>query len=187
MKRKPVSISADDTLRIVHEIMELGHVRHLPVVQRGRLVGVVSQRDLFHASLSNVIGIPHDEQELFLEGVKISDVMSQPPISISPDVSVREAAAMMAEHKFGCLPVCEGDELLGIVTETDILQYFAEDPGSPGRDRIGSEPTRPGSLSSGPAQSGRSAGSPSPRSRKAVRSRRSGSVRGRRSTRPSPE
>ncbi len=158
MKQKPVSISADDTLRIVHEIMELGHVRHLPVVQGGKLVGVVSQRDLFHASLSNVIGIPRDEQELFLEGVKISEVMSQPPISISPDVSVREAAAIMAEHKFGCLPVCEGDELLGIVTETDILQYFAEDPGAPDRDGSGAEPaSRPGSPSSGPVRSGKSA------------------------------
>jgi CBS domain-containing protein len=60
MTRKVISISADDTLRIVHEIMELGRVRHLPVVRGGRLVGVVSQRDLFHASLSNVIGIPRD-------------------------------------------------------------------------------------------------------------------------------
>ena len=131
MKRKVVSISADDTLRIVHEIMELGRVRHLPVVRGGTLVGVVSQRDLFHASLSNVIGIPKDEQELFLEGVKIAEVMSSPAISISPDMSVQEAAALMADRKIGCLPVANGDSLVGIVTETDLLRHFASLPARP--------------------------------------------------------
>ncbi len=84
MSRKVVSISADDNLRIVDEIMQLGRVRHLPVVRRGQLVGVVSQRDLLHASLSNVIGVASEEQTLFLEGVNISQVMSSPPISIGP-------------------------------------------------------------------------------------------------------
>ena len=125
MKSQVVSISADDTLRIVHEIMELGRVRHLPVVRAGRLVGVVSQRDLFHASLSNVIGIGREEQELFLEGVKIGDVMSSPPVSISPDAPVRAAAALMADRKIGCLPVVEHGKIVGIVTETDLLHHFA--------------------------------------------------------------
>lgn len=128
MKSKVVSISADDTLRIVHEIMELGRVRHLPVVRSGRLVGVVSQRDLLHASLSNVIGIPREEQDLFLEGVKIGEVMSSPPTWIAPDASVQEAAALMAEKKIGCLPVVDGEKIAGILTETDLLQHFASVP-----------------------------------------------------------
>jgi CBS domain-containing protein len=125
MKEKVVSISADDTLRIVGEIMQLGHVRHLPVVRQGQLVGVVSQRDLLRASLSNVMGLPQDEQSRFLEGVRISDVMTAPPISVSPDLSVRAAAGVMAEKKIGCLPVVANGTLLGIVTETDVLSYFA--------------------------------------------------------------
>lgn len=151
MTRKVISISADDTLRIVHEIMELGRVRHLPVVRGGRLVGVVSQRDLFHASLSNVIGIPRDEQDLFLEGVKISEVMSTPPLFVAPDATVQEAAAVMAERKIGCLPVVDGEKLVGIVTETDILRHFASLPRRRSRARH-SEPSklaRP-SPSSGP-------------------------------------
>ena len=128
MSSKVVSISADDTLRIVHEIMELGHVRHLPVVRGGALVGIVSQRDLLHASLSNVMGLPTEEQNLFLEGVSIQDVMSGPAVSIGPEASVQEAARIMADRKFGCLPVVEADKLIGIVTETDLLGYFANLP-----------------------------------------------------------
>jgi len=131
MSRKVVSISADDNLRIVDEIMQLGRVRHLPVVRRGRLVGVVSQRDLLHASLSNVMGLASEEQTLFLEGVHISQVMSAPPISIDSEAQIREAARLMAEHKIGCLPVLEEGKLGGIVTETDLLRYFAGLPSTP--------------------------------------------------------
>jgi CBS domain-containing protein len=125
MKTKLIRISADDTLWTVKEIMELAHVRHLPVVRQGELVGVVSQRDLLRASLSNVMGLPADEQKLFLEGVKIGDVMSEEPVWIAPDASIREAARIMAERKIGCLPVIEAGELIGIVTEIDVLRYFA--------------------------------------------------------------
>ncbi len=128
MSRKVVSISADDNLRIVDEIMQLGRVRHLPVVRRGQLVGVVSQRDLLHASLSNVMSLASEEQTLFLEGVNISQVMSSPPISIGPEAPVQEAARIMAARKIGCLPVIEDGKLAGIVTETDLLRYFAGVP-----------------------------------------------------------
>ncbi len=126
MKPNVVSIPADDTLWIVKEIMEFGDTRHLPVVRLGELVGVVSQRDLLRASLSNVMGLPADEQKVFLEGVKISEVMSAPPISIDQDTSIRAAAHTMARKKIGCLPVVESGKLIGIVTETDLLEYFSE-------------------------------------------------------------
>lgn len=128
MSRKVVSISADDNLRIVDEIMQLGRVRHLPVVRRGQLVGVVSQRDLLHASLSNVMGVASEEQTLFLEGVNISQVMSSPPISIGLEAPVQEAARIMASRKIGCLPVIEDGKVAGILTETDLLRYFAGVP-----------------------------------------------------------
>lgn len=128
MKKKVVRISADDTLWIVKEIMDLAHVRHLPVVNKGELVGVVSQRDLLRASLSNVMGISAEEQKIFLEGVKIAEVMSTPPRTIRAEQSVQEAARAMAEYKIGCLPVVEGKEIVGIVTETDLLHYFASAP-----------------------------------------------------------
>ena len=125
MSTKVVSISGDDTLRIVQEIMEHGSVRHLPVVRSGELIGVVSQRDLLKASLSNVMGLPAEEQSLFLEGVNITEVMSAPPITIEASAHVEDAAKLMAERKIGCLPVLENDSFVGILTETDVLRFFA--------------------------------------------------------------
>ncbi|MEE8314151.1 MAG: CBS domain-containing protein [Myxococcota bacterium] len=125
MKTRVVTIPADDSLWVVQEIMEFGDTRHLPVVRLGELVGVVSERDLLRASLSSVMGLPAEEQKIFLEGVKISEVMSSPPIFIEKDESVQKAARTLAERKIGCLPVVEGGKLIGIVTETDVLEHFS--------------------------------------------------------------
>jgi CBS domain-containing protein len=126
MRTNVVTIPADDNLWIVKEIMEFGDTRHLPVVRLGELVGVVSQRDLLRASLSNVIGLPANEQKVFLEGVKISEVMSTPPIWIEGNATVQRAARTMAQKKIGCLPVLDDGKLIGIVTETDVLEYFSD-------------------------------------------------------------
>ncbi len=130
MSAKVVSISTDDTLQTVSEIMELGSVRHLPVVRRGELVGVVSQRDLLRASLSSIMGIPPDDQSFFLAGVSIAEVMSSPAVSIGIDASVEAAAGLMAERKIGCLTVLDGEKFSGLVTETDVLRCFAESLGA---------------------------------------------------------
>jgi CBS domain-containing protein len=125
MQKGIVTISASETLSTVEDIMTLGQVRHIPVVQAGRLVGVVSHRDLLRASLSNLSNHRDDERRLFLHVVEIARVMSVPPIVVTPDVTVGEAALIMAERKIGCLPVLEGDELVGMITETDILHLVA--------------------------------------------------------------
>jgi len=126
MSTKVVSISADDKLDIVKDIMELASVRHLPVVRLGRLVGVVTQRDLLKASLSTVMGLPASEHTRFLRGISIEEVMSAPPHSIEVGATVQEAARVMSEYKIGCLPVVDGDALVGILTETDLLSFFAQ-------------------------------------------------------------
>jgi CBS domain-containing protein len=125
MSEKMVTISAGDTLSTVEDIMTLGGVRHMPVVRAGKLVGVVSERDLLRASLSNLTDFGSEQRRAFLQVVEIGRVMSTPPVVIGFDASVKEAARMMAEHKIGCLPVMNGDELLGLITETDVLRYFA--------------------------------------------------------------
>ncbi len=125
MREKIVTISDTDTLSTVEDIMTLGQVRHMPVVHAGKLVGVVSERDLLRASLSNLTEFGSDERRAFLTVVEIARVMSAPPIVIEPDAGVREAARVMAEQKIGCLPVVDGDTLVGMLTETDVLASFA--------------------------------------------------------------
>jgi CBS domain-containing protein len=126
MQRKVVTISAGDSLSTVEDIMTLGGVRHMPVVQGGSLVGVVSQRDLLRASLSTLTDFGRDERRAFLNVVEIEKVMSAPPVTIGPGASVREAARVMASRKIGCLPVLEEGRLVGLITETDLLRHFAE-------------------------------------------------------------
>jgi len=125
MQEKIVTVSAGDTLSTVEDIMTLGGVRHMPVVHRGVLVGVVSERDLLRSSLSNLTEFGLEERRAFLQVVEITRVMSAPPIVISPDATVEEAALLLADRKIGCLPVLDGEKLVGLLTETDVLRYFA--------------------------------------------------------------
>lgn len=126
MQEKIVTISASESLSTVEDIMRLGRVRHMPVVSSGRLVGVVSERDLLRTSLSSLSSHRSAERKAFLYAVEIGRVMSQPPIVIDPEASIRQAARVMAENKIGCLPVVSGDDLIGIVTETDVLRWVAD-------------------------------------------------------------
>ena len=125
MQTKPVTISATERLSTVEDIMTLGRVRHMPVVAGGRLEGVVSERDLLRASLSALAGHRAEERRAFLQVVEIAQVMSAPPIVVAPDARIEEAAQVMAHKKIGCLPVVEGDALIGILTETDVLRWVA--------------------------------------------------------------
>ncbi len=128
MQEKIVTIGVGDRLSTVEDIMTLGRVRHMPVVQGGKLVGVVSERDLLRASLSNLTGFDFDERRAFLNAVEIARVMSAPPIVIAADAPVEEAALVMAEKRIGCLPVMDGEDLVGLLTETDLLRFFAGIP-----------------------------------------------------------
>jgi CBS domain-containing protein len=125
METKLVTISASERMSTVDDIMTLGRVRHMPVVHGGQLVGVVSHRDLLRASLSVLSQHRDEERRAFLAVVEISRVMSTPPIVIEPDATIEEAALVMAEKKIGCLPVVEGDRLIGLITETDVLRWVA--------------------------------------------------------------
>ena len=125
MQVKLVTISASERLSTVEDIMTLGRVRHMPVVQSGRLVGVVSERDLLRASLSVLSEHRDAERRAFLHVVEISRVMSTPPVVIGPEATIEAAALLMADRKIGCLPVVAGDELLGMLTETDVLRWVA--------------------------------------------------------------
>jgi CBS domain-containing protein len=125
MQEKVVTISAGDSLSTAEDIMRLGEVRHMPVVHRGKLVGVVSERDLLRVSLSGLNESGIDERRAFLQALDIGRAMSTPPVVVDPFAKVETAALLLAQYKIGCLPVVDGDELVGLVTATDVLLYFA--------------------------------------------------------------
>jgi CBS domain-containing protein len=105
--------------------MKMKRFRHLPVVEEGRLVGMLTQRDLFHAALSTALNFGEKAQKEFLKTVVVKDVMTDEVLTIDPGADVKEAARRMIEHKIGCLPVVENGKLVGIVSETDLLRVVA--------------------------------------------------------------
>jgi CBS domain-containing membrane protein len=123
MTKEVSTLGRNDTLDSADDIMTLERIRHLPVLDEGRVVGVVSQRDLFRSALAAALGYGEKAQKMLLRTIRVKEVMSEPAITVSPEASAKEATRLMLEHKIGCLPVVEGRTLVGIVTETDILRY----------------------------------------------------------------
>lgn len=106
--------------------MELGRIRHIPVLDADRVVGVVSQRDLFQSALAFALGYGEKGKGTLLRTLNVKDVMSQPVVTTDPGIRITDAARLMLERKVGCLPVIEDGRLVGILTETDILRYVAQ-------------------------------------------------------------
>ncbi len=119
----------NDELSLADDIMKLGKIRHLPVADEGRLVGIISERDLFKASLTSAMSYEEKEKREFMKAVVVKDVMVGEVITISPEAGIEEAGQLMLEKKIGCLPVIEDENLVGLVTETDILEYYVNSKG----------------------------------------------------------
>jgi CBS domain-containing membrane protein len=117
------TLGCNHTLALADDIMTLERIRHLPVLEEGRVVGVISQRDLFRSALAVALGYRQRTHRMLQRTIRIKEVMSEPAITVSSEAMVKEAARVMIAHKIGCLPVVEGHTLVGIITETDILRY----------------------------------------------------------------
>jgi len=117
-----VTLTEDDTLADARRCMERGRVRHLPVVREGKLVGLVTHRDLLAASFSVFAEVSSREERELFANIPVRELMHD-AVSASPSTSVREAAKILLQNKFGCLPVVDPEgRLVGIVTEADFLR-----------------------------------------------------------------
>lgn len=125
MMKGPVTLQSGDILDLANDVMTLGRIRHLPILDNGKVVGVLSQRNLFHSALVTALGIRPKERKELLKAIRVNEVMSAPVITVSPDARLKEAARMMMEKKIGCLPVVENDTLMGLLTESDMLRYVS--------------------------------------------------------------
>lgn len=100
-------------------------LRHIPIVEDGKLLGIVTDRDLKRATPSVLSGVDREEYERVVRGTPLSRVMTRDPVTVTPETPLREAVGIMVERKYGSLPVLDGDgRLVGILTESDALRAF---------------------------------------------------------------
>jgi CBS domain-containing membrane protein len=123
MTGSPVTLKPEDTLDLANDIISLGRIRHIPVVEDGRLVGLLSERDLMGAAATEIFGLKQKRKSALLKTVLIKDVMKKRVITVKPDTPIKDTAQLMADKKIGCVPVVESGELVGLLTTTDILRY----------------------------------------------------------------
>jgi CBS domain-containing membrane protein len=135
MQKEVVSLGRDDHLDLADDVMRLGRIRHMPVLEGGRVVGIVSSRDLLAASLSRALDFDPLQRRTFLRSVAVSEVMSDQVVSVAGDAGLKQAAELMAVRQIGCLPVVAADgSFAGLVTETDLLRaaLLSDEAGSAG-------------------------------------------------------
>ncbi len=116
------TLDVNDNLSIADDVMNLGRIRHMPVVDEDdQLVGIVSQRDIFRGALSRLLGYGERAQSRLIATLSVKDVMTTHPKSVGPDALLSEAAQTIYENKLGCLVVVEGEKVVGILTESDFV------------------------------------------------------------------
>lgn len=121
-----VAVRPGDDLGTLYDLMWDYNIRHMPVVdQEGSLVGLVTHRDLLRHSLIDRGDVPESLEHTLLEEFRVREVMNTHVATTTPDVDIRDAAQVMLENKYGCLPVVENDRLVGILTEADFVQLLA--------------------------------------------------------------
>jgi acetoin utilization protein AcuB len=113
MSRELVTITPDKRVGQALQLMQRHQIRHLPVLEGGRMVGWITSRDLREVLLASM-----------LEKITVADVMIKAPISVGADTGIEEAARLIKEHKIGGMPVLEGDRLVGVITMLDLIGAF---------------------------------------------------------------
>ena len=113
MTPNPRVVRLGDSLAVARLIMQTERFRHLPVVERKRVLGVITDRDV-------------RQHAAHLDETLVESVMTADPVTVSPDTTVEEAASLMLVRSIGCLPVAQNGGLVGIITTTDLLRALLD-------------------------------------------------------------
>jgi CBS domain-containing protein len=123
MMGSPVTLKPEDSLDLANDVISLGRIRHIPVVDGGRLVGIVTERDLIGAAAAQIFGLKQKSKSALLKSIKIKEVMKKRVVTTAPNTPIKDVAHLMADKKIGCVPVVSDGVVVGLVTTTDILRY----------------------------------------------------------------
>jgi CBS domain-containing membrane protein len=127
MTTELVTLTEEETLADAQRCMARGRIRHLPVVREGKLVGLITHRDLLAASFSIFAEVNRGEQRRIFSTVRVVELMHRDVVTVPLDLAVAQAARILLENKYGCLPVVDDSGLLvGIVTEADFLRLTVQ-------------------------------------------------------------
>jgi acetoin utilization protein AcuB len=121
-----VTLSPGDTLRDAIDALRSHRIRHLPVVEEGSLVGMVTDRDVKRATPSVLSGITEDAYDAALLDITVQQFMTRQPMTVTPGTGLKAAVADLIETRIGALPVVDDGRLVGILTEFDVLRIAHE-------------------------------------------------------------
>ncbi len=119
------AVGVEDDLATVSDLMDERNIRHAPVIQDGRLIGLITHRDLLRHALKGQVGTPPEVERASQLLLTAGEIMTRDVATAGPDEDIRGAARVMIENKYGCLPVVEGSRLVGILTESDFVRFLA--------------------------------------------------------------
>jgi acetoin utilization protein AcuB len=127
MTRHPITVSPDTPVAEALQMMREHNVRRFPVIdKKSKLVGIVTEKELLYASPSPVTSLSIHEIHYLMSKITVDEVMTTELITVDEDTPIEEAALLMVDNNIGALPVMRGQQLVGIITETDLFKTFIE-------------------------------------------------------------
>ena len=117
------SLRENDSLLSARALMDLQRIRHIPIVTADNaFIGLITHRDILSATISQLAELDPETQKEIDSGIPIREIMRTDITSVSPESQLKQAAQLLLNHKYGCLPVVQDGELTGILTEADFLR-----------------------------------------------------------------
>ncbi len=127
MTKKIFSLKETDTLSAARLLMSQQLIRHIPIVTtNNKFIGLITHRDLLSATISHLANVDADTQKEIDAGIPIKEIMGTNLKTVHPDDNLKDAAMLLLDHKYGCLPVEDKGYLVGIITEADFLKLTIE-------------------------------------------------------------
>ena len=123
MTRNPITADSETLVLDAQRIMKENNIRRLPIVDKGKLVGIITKHDLLEASPSPATSLSVFELNYLLSKMKVKEIMKKNPLTLTPDTPFEEALRLGQEKKIGSFPVVENGKLVGIATESDIIRF----------------------------------------------------------------